>query len=157
MRESFAQGLRFVLPLLVLALASFTLQAQGKQGKKEKPQKAETWALVQVGEQAQVVTTSAAKGMKTRVSNEYKRALEQWEADQKAAKKNKRPFEEPKPQKQKVKVLSSRLENREAAEKWLQKWEAKKRQKSAPKRGAGDKPAKDKPAKDKPAKGKKQG
>ena len=154
MRESLAQWLRVTLPLLVLVLTSFALQAQGKQGKREKPQKAETWAVVQVGEQAQVVTSSSAKGMKKRVASEYKRALKQWETDKKAAKKNKQPFEEPRPEKQKVKVLSSRLKSREEADKWLQQWEAKQRKKSSPKRGADDKPAKDKPGKDKPAKDK---
>jgi hypothetical protein len=97
-------------PALLGLPGTASLHAQrGKSGKpetsKKAPSKKEYWAVVQVGEDFEVVKKSELKTFTKGFEDRYRADMKAWNDSKKAAHKAKEKFDAPKPVKPKVKVI----------------------------------------------------
>jgi hypothetical protein len=126
MRESYFWPLRAVLMFALVLVLATSAWAQG--GKKTEPKdkvSKDSYAVVEVNGALSVTTTDAAKKLKKEKAAEYKREVQRWNREKKAAQKRKEKFEEAKPQRPKVKVLRSRIKTQAEAQEWMQKHQEK--------------------------------
>ena len=84
----------------------------------EKPaaEKAVAHAVIQIGEEFEVVESAKLKDHKKEHDAAFKEATKSWEAAKKAAQKSKEKFTTPKPKPVPYKVIAPNLKSREAAE-----------------------------------------
>jgi len=101
-------------PALLGVPGAASLQAQrgGKGGTGGKPttpdnkkEKKEQWAVVQIGEDYQVVKKSELKSMKKDLEDRYRADVKAWNQSKKSAQKAKEKFDAPKPVRPKFKVV----------------------------------------------------
>ncbi|MCA8958887.1 MAG: hypothetical protein KDC38_00175 [Planctomycetes bacterium] len=145
-----------VLVTLVLAATSFAFTAcpafADKPGSKppasgskgSTPEKKESWAVVRVGEELQVMLSTEVKKTVQQVKADYEKQSKEWNEARAAAAKAKKSFDTPKPTKLVVKVLNAKLESREKALEFKAREEekAKKGGKEEPKKGKKEEPKK---------------
>jgi hypothetical protein len=106
-----------MLALLGAAIASVLATPAGSvaQAAAQKKPPAETWAVVQIGDDMKVISTSQIKSEQKKITDDYNAAMKKYKED-----KKKDPDAE-KPVKQKFKVLKRNCKTKEEAEDFLQK------------------------------------
>ena len=120
-----------VVPWAVTVLALLLLSAgladaqRGKSGgnneKKAATKKADTFAVVKVGDTYEVVAKADLKSFKKRVSDRYREELKAYAAAKKAAAKSKQPFTEKKPKATKVSVVKKGIKSESEAKEVAQR------------------------------------
>jgi hypothetical protein len=83
--------------------------------------KADTYCVVQVGDEVSVARKSDVAGLRKSAAEEDKRAMKEYEAAKKEAKKNKEKFDTPKPTLRKVKILKDGFKTEQEAADWKDK------------------------------------
>ncbi|RMG10666.1 MAG: hypothetical protein D6731_17045 [Planctomycetota bacterium] len=140
-----------MLRVLTLAMVFFCVALTpvlGKDRPTKKGPKAEQKAekpdviVVDVNGKLQLTSYSKLKEFKKKLMEDYKRAVKEYSAAKKKARKNKEAFDEPKPKKPKVKVLSRRPLSQADAEALLAKIEEERRKAKARKARKGRKKGK---------------
>lgn len=111
----------------------FSLQVESQKDKKAPTTR---YAVVKVGTSYQVKPATAVKELRKQLDAEYKQALKAWQEAKKAAAKNKEKFSDPRPRKQRAKVLSDSFKSAADAQEYIaklqEKEKAKRRGKSKP-------------------------
>jgi ribosomal protein S17E len=103
-------------------IGSSALAAQPKP--KEKKEKPEQWAIVQVDEEYQAVRKTDVKQLQKTLTEKYTADLKAWQEHKKEAVKSKMKFDEPKPVSPKVKQMPSTYSSEEAASAAIEKLKA---------------------------------
>lgn len=102
------------------------VQAQTSRPKKSAPEK---WAVVKVGSSYQVLLANKVDALKKKLAQDDRDKLANWTKAKKQARKSGRDFDDPKPKKTKLKVISKRLNSETAAKERKSKLEEKERKK----------------------------
>ena len=122
---------------IALNLAVALLSVVGSSALAQSPPKAKkvVWSVIEVGADAKILDTKEVKPLKKELAANYKQELANWTAEKKAAKKEKRKFETPKPTETKLKLLKGGFKKEEDAKAFLEKYLAKKKKKDGRVRG----------------------
>jgi hypothetical protein len=134
--------------LLLIALlrvgAAPVAEAQGAKPKPDKDEKAEKAEkpdvlVIDVDGQLQLTSASKFREFKKELERKHKQAVKDHTAAKRAARKNKEAFDDPKPKKPKVKVLSKKPLSQEKAEELMAQIEEERRKAEEERRKAKNK------------------
>jgi len=106
---------------LAVVLSASSSHAQTK--KKSAPAKAESYAVVRIGDEVKVVQSSELANLNKKTAEEDKRLMKAYEEAKKNPRRDMGNVELVKPSKRKVTILKKNIKNREDAQDWQKKYE----------------------------------